>query len=277
MWLFSFSGIIQAVVKKMNKNIKLVLSLLVVIMALSLGKNIIAKISLERGAKAMTGLTLNIKSMDVGIFRTRVGIKGMELLNPEGFKERIMISMPELYLDYNLGAFIKGKTHFEEFRLNAEEVFVVRNEKGEINFDSLKIIEPEKKKGAATEKKGVPEIQIDLLKIKVGKVVFKDHSTRAPVTTEFNVNIDAEYRNIRNAYAFVGLVVWNALKDTRVPGFDVRNIKNKVSGISREFVANAAKIGEQIEKKGRATFEETKKTIMEILPLTGKGGGNAEK
>ena len=120
-----------------------------ILIALFIGKNMIIKTSVTTGVKAMTGLKLSIGSMNVGVFKSLMGINELKLYNPQGFEDDLMIDLPEIYVDYNLGAFMKGKTHLEEVRLHLKEFIVVKNEDGELNLDSLNVV-----KSAEDEKGG---------------------------------------------------------------------------------------------------------------------------
>ena len=129
----------------------------------------------------MTGLKLSIRSMDVGVFKSLIGINGLQLHNPEGFEDKLMIDLPEIYVDYNLGAFMKGKTHLEEARLHLKEFTVVKNEAGVLNLNALKVVksteegkeetpkaekDDEEKSDEEKQKTKMPDIQIDLLELK---------------------------------------------------------------------------------------------------------------
>ncbi len=112
----------------MKKILKL-LGLLVVILliVLLIGKNFIAKKAVTGGVKAVTGIEMDIDSMDVGILNTLVGINEMKLYNPTEFSDRVMIDIPEIYVDYDLSAFIKGTAHLTEVRINLKELTVVKD------------------------------------------------------------------------------------------------------------------------------------------------------
>ena len=89
----------------------------------------------------------------------------------QGFKDKLMVDLPEIYVDYNLGAIMGGKAHLEEVRLNLKEFIVVKNEAGELNLDSLRVVketegEEAEKDGSKKEKTEMPDIQIDLLELK---------------------------------------------------------------------------------------------------------------
>jgi len=54
-----------------------------ILIALFIGKNMIIKTSVTTGVKAMTGLKLSIGSMNVGVFKSLMGINELKLHNPQ--------------------------------------------------------------------------------------------------------------------------------------------------------------------------------------------------
>ena len=160
----------------MKKLLFVVVGLLLLVAVLLFAKNIIAKVSVEKGVEMVTGLRLDMQSLDVGIIETLIGIEGLQLYNPEGYKDKVMVDIPEIYVDYDLGAFFKGEVHLEEVRLNLKEFVVVKNEKGELNLNALKVVKEEGKEEVVEEKTSVkeektkmPPLQIDVLELKIGK------------------------------------------------------------------------------------------------------------
>ena len=143
---------------------------LAILIALFFGKNVIIKASVTAGVRAMTGLKLSIRSMDIGIFKTLIGINELQLYNPSGFVDELMFDVPEIYVDYDLGAFMKGRTHLEEVRLNLKEFIVVKNEAGELNLDSLKVVKAEEEEEVIDEgkkdKTKMPDLQIRSIGVK---------------------------------------------------------------------------------------------------------------
>ena len=242
----------------MKKLLVIIIGVLAVLIVLSFLKDVIVKTSVEKGVGLVTGLRLNIRSMNVSILRTLVGIKNLRLFNPEGFKDEIMLDMPEIYVDYNLPEIIKGKIHLEEMRLDLREFVVVKNEEGKLNLDSLKVVQAQKegKKPAEKEAK-MPEIQIDSFELKIGKVVYKDYSRGgAPSVKEFSLNLDEKYENITDPYALVSLIVVKSLMNTtiaRLANFDLRGLQGTIS----DTLATAQKAAEQAAVEARRAVEQT--------------------
>jgi hypothetical protein len=269
----------------MKKTVIVILPIVIIMFALYFGKNIVAKKSLSGGVRMMTGLGLSMKSVNVGIFKTLIGITELQLFNPPGFVDKLMVDMPEIYVDYNLGAFIKGRVYFEEVRLDLKEFSVIKNEKGELNLDSLRVVEEKKEEKVEGEEKKtrMPELQIDVLELKIGKVVYKDYSKGTPPKVrEFNVNIDERFENITNPRTLISLIIVKALKNTviaRLTNFNLGALQEGVAGklkeTTRKVVETADKAIEtgkdDVEKKvkdtARETIEKATDAIKKILPF----------
>jgi len=253
---------------------------LAVLIALFIGKNMIIKTSVTTGVKAMTGLKLGIRSMNVGVFKSLIGINELQLYNPPGFEDKLMMDLPEIYVDYNLGAIIGGKAHLEEVRLNLKEFLVVKNTKGQLNLDSLRVVEEAEGKEATKEKDDekkekteMPDIQIDLFTLKIGKVIYKDYSKGSPPNVkEFNVNIDERYENITDPQSFVRLIIVKALKSTTIASltnFDLGKLQSgisetvkKTTAMAKDASDRALEAGKNAGEKARQAAENTVEKAM---------------
>jgi hypothetical protein len=209
-------------------------AVLSVVIVIAVAKDPITKMAVEKGTRSVTGLELRIRKMAVGIMSTLVSIEDLRLLNPPGYKDRVMLDMPEIYVDYNLPALIAGKVHLNKLRLNMSEFVVVKNEKGEINLNALNVVKEQKgeKKVTPAEKAKMPDMQIDVLELKVGKVVYKDYSMGGlPRVQEFNINLDERYLNVDDPDKLVSLIVVKAISNTsiaRLTGFDLKGLENTI-------------------------------------------------
>ncbi len=253
-----------------------------VLIALFIAKNMIIKTSVTTGVKAMTGLKLHIRSMDVGVFKSLIGINELQLHNPQGFEDKLMVDLPEIYVDYNLGAIIGGKAHLEEVRLNLREFTVVKNEAGELNLNSLSVVketeeEEATKEDEKKEKSEMPEIQIDLLELKIDKVVYKDYSKGSPPKVkEFNVKIDERYENITNPQSFVRLIIFKALKNTtiaKLANFDLGKIQSGISGAVKKTTEKAQEATGRALEAGKIASEKAREAAGKTVEKA-MGDGN---
>lgn len=260
--------------KKIGMIIAIVLAVMLV---LSFAKNIIAKTSVSAGVRAITGLKLSMRSMNIGISRTLIAIKALKLHNPTGFPDKLMLQMPEIYVDYDLGALLKKKVHLEELRLNLEEFTVVKNEKGELNLDSLKVVQAQKEGSKPEEKGEAPQMQIDRLELKIGKVIYKDYSKgKTPSVKEFDINLDERYENITNPYSLVSLIVVKALMNTTIAtlaDFDLQGLQSTVS----DTLATAQKVVSETATKAKETIKQTSEKTKVIVEQTTKKTQEAVK
>ena len=148
--------------------------ILVVVVWIFWAKDIIIKTAVTTGVKLVTGLKLDIASLKVGVFNSLIDIKQMKLFNPANFPDKLMLDMPEIFVDYDPMAFLKKTVHLQQVRIDLKEFVIVKNSKGELNLNSLKAVQESKKKEEPAKKAEMPHFKIDVLELKVGKVIFKD-------------------------------------------------------------------------------------------------------
>ena len=146
----------------------------------------------------------------------------------------------------------------------------MKNEKGALNLNSLKVVKAEKEGVKAEEKGGkAPNVQIDNLRLKIGKAVYKDYSHGNPSVKEFNVNIDERYTNITNLYAVVSIIVVKTLSNTAIANltsFDLNGLKGpvmdnllKATGINEK----AAGIAQQLLQTSNDNAPQAAKGVSE--------------
>lgn len=255
----------------MKKVILSVLIILVVFAALLfLGKNYIAKTAVTKGVMAVTGLKIDINDIKVGIINTFIDVDDMKLFNPPDFPEKVMVEMPDIYVDYELSSFLKRKAHLEEIRIDLKEFTVIKNKNGELNIDSLKVAKEEKKEPQKPEKKEKTEVKIDLLDLKIGKVSYMDFSRgEKPKVIEYNVNLHEQFHNITNLNELGKIILVKALMKTdiaQLAGFALDSLQSEISGI----IGKTPIVGKPIQdvtEKAVDTLKETTEGIKKKLKL----------
>lgn len=244
----------------MNKKwLNIFVIVIAVVLIFVVAKDSIIKVSVEKGVQAVTGLKLGISSMRVRIFAGNVGIRGLKLYNPKGYPDAVMLDMPEIYVDYNLKEIIDGTIYLNEMKIDMKEFVVVKNAQGELNLDALKVVKEEKsgeevppEEKAASE---VPPMQIDLLQLKVGKVIYKDYSVgEKPKVHEYDINLNETFRNIDDPNKLVSIIVVKALMNTtiaKLTNFDIEPLK----GMASDTLATAQKAIGSIGETGGKMIE----------------------
>lgn len=259
----------------MKRVVVVVSAVLVLLIGIGvLAKNVIAKIAVTSGVKAITGLELRIRRMDVGLFSGGLGIEGLQIFNPAGFHEPVMVDMPEIFVRYDAGALIQGRIHLPEVRLNLREMTVVKNERGEVNLNALRAIKAGKAQEQAQPQPAAkpPQIELDLLELHIGKVFYKDYSTGSVQAREFNVNVHEQFRHVTNPYALAGLIVTRALAKTTLAniihldlGALESDVKNVIRGSLNFAVDGVGNVGKGALDATQGAVKGTTDTLKKIL------------
>ncbi len=218
----------------MRKFVYILLIIIVLVSSLVLTKNAILMFLIKREVKIVTGVHLGMGNLKVGLTDATVSIKDFKIYNPPEYPDKVMLDMPEIYIDVDLKDALKGKIHIQKLKLDVAEFMVVRNRAGELNLNSLKVVK-EEKNAPSEDAKVLDDIQIDLFQLKIDKVVFKDYSKGVePDIKVFNIHINQKFENITDPDVLVKLIVVKALRDTQIAKlahFDLRAWQAQVSGI----------------------------------------------
>ena len=227
--------------------------LMLVFVGLVLGRNLVAKVVVERGVKLVSGLPLEVQSIDVGLPKTCVAINGLKILNPQGYSEKVMADISQFYADCDVPTFLKKKIHLRDVRIHLEKFVVVRDADRRLNIDALKALQARQKQVAPFP------MQIDSLELKIRKVVYTDYALGdKPVTQEFNVDLNETFRDITDPDALVNLIVLKALMSTTIASLaniDLDNMKGMASkgfSTTKGLTVNA--------------FNKTKGVIVDTAP-----------
>lgn len=247
---------------------KVIIIVAVVCLVLFLAKDFIAGTFLTVGISSFTDLPASVEKLNLGVFKSAVDVKGFKLGNPKRvFKDRVMMDMPELYINYDLGSFLSGTKHLREVKLYIKEFDVIKNDAGELNLDSLKAIQTKMGKAGGNkgeihkgEKKEDFKFKIDVLELKIDKVVYKDYSGAGePQIKEFNVGINERYTNITNPYTFASLVVFKALSNTRISSLANLDL-GPLQGAASDALSTATKTAAD-------TVSNATQVIKDLLPF----------
>ncbi len=239
------------------KKLGIVVGIIVVFFVLLLlFKNILIKMAIEQGTKKATGLELTIRDMDVGLLASKVDITDMRLLNPPGFPDKVMIDMPKLLVDVELASLFKQRKHVETLELNLKELMVVQNKERKLNINSLTALgkkkqeekKPVEQKEAKQEGKA-PQVAIDKLILKIGKVTYKDYSLGGtPFTKTFTIGVNEVYRNVTDLNELVMLIIVRALEGTgiaQLANFDLGSLKATVNDTLQKGVSGMTEAGQK--------------------------------
>ena len=145
---------------------KLLIVIVILIVLIVIGRNIIVRHGVPIGGR-FAGIRMSLGKVNIGLTNALIGIKDIEVMNPKGFPKGQMVEIKEIYIDPEVASFLKNKIHLVEVRFNLDNLVIIKNEKGEFNFNKLTQAQ-EKQDGKPEEE----ELVITSLKQVAGLQIF---------------------------------------------------------------------------------------------------------
>ncbi len=217
-----------------NKFVRTAVLAVVIVVGLSVAKNGLTQAILTSAVSKAAHVPVRIGGVNLSFLSASIRIKNLQLSNPAGFPERLMVDVPQIFIDFDPGALFKGRAHFEEVKLDLKELIVIKNKEGKTNVESVKPSKQEKRESDQKAKSAgggkATKLHIDKLSLSIGRVVYRDYSLGGKPTEEiFDVNIkDREFRDIEDPAQVVSLVMFEALTKTslsRLANLDIDSFK----------------------------------------------------
>lgn len=169
-------------------------------------KNLIIKSVVTTVASELTGAPVHMDGFQLNILSSTIHISGFKMYNPSGFPNGILVSCPKIKVIYDRATLFKQKRHFLLVEIELKEMRITKNKEGKLNVDSLRITQ---------QSKSSPPIpmQIDLLTLKIGKIVYNDYTTGTqPSMRVYDVNRYKSYKGIPTAQQLALLVLAEPMK-----------------------------------------------------------------
>ena len=236
----------------MKKWLIVLIVVVAVVVGLGIAKDLIAQAAVTGGVQALTGLRVRMDRLHVGLLRQVVHVQGLRVLNPDGFQDPVMVDLPELYVDYDLGALLTGKVHLKDVRVHLRQLIVAKNNQGELNLASVPVVQQQQqaKPAGTPSSSGKPmALLIDRLHLQIGTVVFKDASPRAMTREQqFPINLDEQYANITHPEVLASLILTKALAKTtiaRLTGLDVGALGRQAGAALTAVAGQATEVARQ--------------------------------
>jgi hypothetical protein len=250
-----------------------IISLIIVVFvsALAVTKDQIIKNIVAYGASKVIGARVDIGGFSMGIFKQSVQIRDLKVFNPEGFPSDILLDMPMIRADYDLKAILRKELHIRFLEINLKELNIVRDEKGILNVDSLKIARDKEKKAEQLP------MRIDTLNLTVGKVYYRDFSQAGgKLPAAFDVGITGKtYKNITSARQLIVLILTESMKQTTIKNAAIYGVSSLL-GIG--FLPAGAAVagmsflgGGTVKAEFNAGFDKAYGTVLDVMSKIGSG------
>ncbi len=192
---------------------KLAIYVAIALAVLTVGKDMLIKTAITTVGSSIVGAPLQVGGFSWNLLTGKVRITNLRLDNPTGFDHQVLADVPEIAVDYNWGALLKGRFYFPYLNVNVREVSIIRNKEGKLNVDALKIVH---------QKQGDNDISlaIDVMKLNMERTVFKDYSRGdKPVTEVFDVGLrDKTFKNIKSVQQLVTVILVQGMGPAAIKG-----------------------------------------------------------
>src|SRR5438552_3608481 len=185
------------------------------VVVLVLGRNVVARKSVEIGAERITGFPLQIGAVNVGLLNGQLDVDNLKLMNPPEFEEKLFVDLPKLHIDYRLGSMLAGAPHINDMLVDINQLVVVKNGKGESNAQKLKGV-------TSSDKPSSAKYRVDQLRIHVGTVEVKDYSHGKPIEKTLPLDITATYKDITDSTDITRLVLMTVMTQARIPELNIK-------------------------------------------------------
>lgn len=245
---------------------KFILAVFVILAVLLIGvifaRNIIVKSLLEGGIKNSIDQKITIGNVDVGIFEAKARFDKVEIYNPEGYKEKLLADVHELYIKYALADIIKGYVHLPELKIDIKEMNVEKDSAGVLNLEHF----APRTKGAEKKKKEKEEEKflINKMDLEIDKIRYRDNTKTPPDEKEFDINFKRTFTNVDSIN-----VVISEIKKAAVERLIEKGIKVAIDTVLKnEKFQEALQKGDtktlkkegsgMLEKFGKEFFDENK-------------------
>jgi hypothetical protein len=225
--------------------------LILLLVVLFLSRNVIARVSVEIGAKKITGFPLKIGSVDVGLFSSKVDVRNLTLMNPPEFQEKMFVDMPQLYIDYRLHSMLRGAPHINDMLINIKQLVVVKTDKGDSNAMKLK--------GVVFSGKSSSKYTIDKLRIHIGTVTLKDYSHPKPTEHNTPLDIDVTYANITDSTDITRLILLTVMSQVKLPDIGIKpdDLKKGLSSVTNQV----GQVLKGVTEQTKGLFDNLKKSL----------------
>jgi len=254
----------------MKKSLKLLIIVIVSFFAILVVKDQIIKSVVTVVVTQVTDAPVHINGFSLGLLNQSVRISGFKMYNPKGFTKGILVDLPKINVAYDLGSIFKGKLHLPNVEIELKEMGLIKNKEGQLNVDSLKVVKQGKSQKAKSSER-MP-LQIDVLKLGMGKIIMKDYSAGSePLVQVYDINVHKGYKNITSVQQLVLLIVAEPMKAAGIQGAKVYGV-SMLAGVAVLPVAVALTfVGKDYaQEKVEANFDKTYDVSLKVLKRIGK-------
>jgi len=234
------------------------------LLSIAIFRNLIIKSVITTAASRIAGAPVHMDGFSLNILSSTIHISGFKMYNPSGFPEGMLVSCPKIKVIYDPATLFKQKRHFLIVEIELKEMGLTKNKEGKFNVDSLKIVK-------GSEFSPPIPMQIDLLTLSIGKIVYKDYTIGTePGVRVYDVNAQKSYKGVPNVQQLALLVLAEPMKATAIKGAAIYGAAMLTGVGALPVLAAATFIGkDSVRQIIDESFEHTYKVSLEVVERMG--------
>ena len=214
-------------------------SLAFVIFALTVvvvNKDDVAKWLIVNRVKFITGHTVSLDSASVDFGQSTLTVTNLRLQNPSPYRELIAAEVPYLSLTIDLRDLLRRRVHLTALTIDMAQLVIERRKDAAINIHTIRDIRNNRRAEilSAGGKSFIKSFQIDMLELKIDRVIFRDQMQGPSFSKIYPINLHERYQDITETESLIRLIVFQALTKTALDSlinFDLYNMKLGLSRI----------------------------------------------
>lgn len=211
------------------------------------GRNYLAHRVIARAAAKHWEFPLKIGAVEWSLRDGTLAVRDLQVFNPPEFQEKLLADVSLLKADYDTRSLFGDTPHLKELVLQAREIVIVKNERGESNGTRFQAVDSTGHASATAK----TTYRVDTLTLFIGTVVTKDYSKGKPTERRLTLNQKIVFRNITESTSLTELLSRTLFGQV-----------NTVVGDALKTADTTAKTATgTVEKTGTSLFERLKKTV----------------
>jgi hypothetical protein len=206
----------------------------------------------------LTDLDVRTGRIVLDPFKHRITISGTKILNPKGFKDRVLAFVPLLVMDFKKKTFQEKGAFLDKIVIHIEEFTIVRDEDNIVNLSKIKALTP------LEEPKENGLFAVDSCLIEIEKVRYVDYTQDENGQEKiFEINDSEEYKKIRDPDRIGRLIAFKIFFSGKLDniGVDIQKIQKDLAQLAQEN----EKLAQELEKLKTEKDQEVKKGIEENI------------
>ena len=214
------------------------LTILIVIVSL-IFHDIAGKFYLNAFLRWSLGVPVETEKVHINLKEAQAEVRGLRLGNPAGFPDGTLVYIPKIFIDLDPFALLRSQIHIEELAIDCDDIRIVRDEDGDVNWLSLKPLKAKKsasqtQTGSASRGDSAAFFALDKLVLSLGAVSYVD--LYAGIQKSMNLGVrDVLFENVNSFQDLIRIIVWETIKRVGIgqitEAFKGLGEKSKATGI----------------------------------------------